>query len=181
MHSVARSARRGRDRARSVRSLFVRSHLRAAAPDAATPGGRACARDRGSRRASFALSAHHRARRRRSRRCMRPASSSRRTRTPRARSTTSRRRSAPRRPSGLRDLQPRAAGRRMPAQSRLLAAHEYAGIGPGAHGRLDIDGARHATATEKRPEAWLDARRGDGHGVISDELSRARRWPTSFC
>ncbi|MBV9968959.1 MAG: coproporphyrinogen III oxidase, partial [Xanthobacteraceae bacterium] len=33
--------------------------------------------------------------------------------------------------------------------------HEYAGIGPGAHGRLDIDGRRHATATEKRPEAWL--------------------------
>ncbi len=32
-------------------------------------------------------------------------------------------------------------------------AHEYAGIGPGAHGRLDIDGERHATATEKRPES----------------------------
>src|SRR5262249_6464294 len=34
-------------------------------------------------------------------------------------------------------------------------AHEYAGIGPGAHGRLDIDGERHATANEKRPENWL--------------------------
>jgi hypothetical protein len=33
--------------------------------------------------------------------------------------------------------------------------HEYAGIGPGAHGRLDIAGVRHAIATEKRPEAWL--------------------------
>src|SRR5205823_15108154 len=31
--------------------------------------------------------------------------------------------------------------------------HEYAGIGPGAHGRLDIASERHATATEKRPEA----------------------------
>src|SRR5882757_9641978 len=30
---------------------------------------------------------------------------------------------------------------------------EYAGIGPGAHGRLDLDGVRHAIATEKRPEA----------------------------
>ncbi|MGA8079428.1 MAG: radical SAM family heme chaperone HemW, partial [Xanthobacteraceae bacterium] len=28
-------------------------------------------------------------------------------------------------------------------------AQEYAGVGPGAHGRLDIDGERHATATEK--------------------------------
>src|SRR5262249_34361500 len=33
--------------------------------------------------------------------------------------------------------------------------HEYAGVGPGAHGRLDADGTRYATATEKRPEAWL--------------------------
>src|SRR5437763_1626345 len=32
---------------------------------------------------------------------------------------------------------------------------EYAGIGPGAHGRLDIDGVRHAIATEKRPQEWL--------------------------
>ena len=32
---------------------------------------------------------------------------------------------------------------------------EYAGIGPGAHGRLDLAGTRHAIATEKRPEAWL--------------------------
>ena len=38
--------------------------------------------------------------------------------------------------------------------------HEYAGIGPGAHGRLDIDGDRHATVTEKRPELWLAQRRG---------------------
>jgi oxygen-independent coproporphyrinogen-3 oxidase len=47
--------------------------------------------------------------------------------------------------------------------------HEYAGIGPGAHGRLDIDGTRHATATEKRPEAWLTRVEARGQGVISDE------------
>jgi putative oxygen-independent coproporphyrinogen III oxidase len=48
-------------------------------------------------------------------------------------------------------------------------AHEYAGVGPGAHGRLDIDGARHATANEKRPEAWLMRVEALGHGVITDE------------
>jgi putative oxygen-independent coproporphyrinogen III oxidase len=48
--------------------------------------------------------------------------------------------------------------------------HEYAGIGPGAHGRLDIDGSRHATATEKRPEAWLADVETHGHGVITDEV-----------
>jgi putative oxygen-independent coproporphyrinogen III oxidase len=51
--------------------------------------------------------------------------------------------------------------------------HEYAGIGPGAHGRLDIDGRRHATATEKRPEAWLMRVEAGGTGLITDDaLSR---------
>ncbi len=53
---------------------------------------------------------------------------------------------------------------------------EYAGIGPGAHGRLDIDGVRHATATDKRPEAWLMRVESNGHGVITDdELNREER------
>ena len=47
---------------------------------------------------------------------------------------------------------------------------EYAGIGPGAHGRLDINGARHATATEKRPEAWLMRVEANGHGLITDDV-----------
>ena len=46
---------------------------------------------------------------------------------------------------------------------------EYAGIGPGAHGRLDIDGVRHAIATEKRPEAWLMRVEANGHGVVTDD------------
>ena len=53
---------------------------------------------------------------------------------------------------------------------------EYAGIGPGAHGRLDIDGLRHATATEKRPEAWLMRVEANGHGVVTDDvLNREER------
>ncbi|WP_315781008.1 MULTISPECIES: radical SAM family heme chaperone HemW [unclassified Bradyrhizobium] len=47
---------------------------------------------------------------------------------------------------------------------------EYAGIGPGAHGRLDIDGIRHATATDKRPEAWVMRVESTGHGVMTDDL-----------
>ena len=46
---------------------------------------------------------------------------------------------------------------------------EYAGIGPGAHGRLDINGIRHATATEKRPEAWLMRVEANGHGIVTDD------------
>ena len=48
-------------------------------------------------------------------------------------------------------------------------AHEYAGIGPGAHGRLEIEGSRYATATEKRPEEWLALVEARGHGLIADE------------
>jgi putative oxygen-independent coproporphyrinogen III oxidase len=47
---------------------------------------------------------------------------------------------------------------------------EYAGIGPGAHGRLVVDGARRATATEKRPEAWLMRVEALGHGLTTDDL-----------
>jgi len=54
--------------------------------------------------------------------------------------------------------------------------HEYAGIGPGAHGRLDVDGERRATATEQRPEAWLARVEKNGHGVVSDDvLTREER------
>ena len=54
--------------------------------------------------------------------------------------------------------------------------HEYAGIGPGAHGRLDIDGVRRATATEKQPEAWLTRVEAGGHGLVVDEaLTRSER------
>ena len=46
---------------------------------------------------------------------------------------------------------------------------EYAGVGPGAHGRIDVDGTRQATATEKRPEAWLMRVEQLGHGVTTDD------------
>ena len=53
---------------------------------------------------------------------------------------------------------------------------EYAGIGPGAHGRLNIDGGRIATATEKRPETWLMRVESLGHGLVVDEpLTREER------
>ena len=46
---------------------------------------------------------------------------------------------------------------------------EYAGIGPGAHGRLNINNVRRATATEKRPEAWLMRVEANGHGIVTDD------------
>src|ERR1700710_1610544 len=57
---------------------------------------------------------------------------------------------------------------------------EYAGVGPGAHGRLDIDGIRHAIATEKRPETWLMRVEASGHGVTTDDLLNSEERADEF-
>ena len=44
----------------------------------------------------------------------------------------------------------------------------YAGVGPGAHGRLDINGARIATVTEKLPERWRQNVSRIGHGIVEE-------------
>ncbi|MBL4905884.1 MAG: coproporphyrinogen III oxidase [Sneathiella sp.] len=41
----------------------------------------------------------------------------------------------------------------------------YLGIGPGAHGRVDILGSRHAFEQIKRPERWLERVQVQGHGT----------------
>ena len=51
---------------------------------------------------------------------------------------------------------------------------EYAGIGPGAHGRLiDSDGARRALSTERSPEKWLASVDRKGHGLVENEALTA--------
>ncbi len=46
---------------------------------------------------------------------------------------------------------------------------EYAGVGPGAHGRLYTERGRRALSTERSPEAWLDYVTRDGHALVADE------------
>ncbi|MCJ2045038.1 radical SAM family heme chaperone HemW [Methylobacterium sp. J-078] len=46
---------------------------------------------------------------------------------------------------------------------------EYAGIGPGAHGRLVTGDGRLGTVTERAPEAWLARVERDGHGIVETE------------
>jgi len=47
---------------------------------------------------------------------------------------------------------------------------EYAGIGPGAHGRLKLADGRHATATERNPETWLAEVESRGDGLKVDDV-----------
>ena len=46
---------------------------------------------------------------------------------------------------------------------------DYAGIGPGAHGRLTLDRTRWATLTERVPERWLARVDQQGHGELPRE------------
>jgi putative oxygen-independent coproporphyrinogen III oxidase len=45
---------------------------------------------------------------------------------------------------------------------------EYAGVGPGAHGRLIVDGTRRALVTERSPEVWLEETERRGTGLVED-------------
>ena len=47
---------------------------------------------------------------------------------------------------------------------------DYAGIGPGAHGRLSIDGHRWATRVTAHPETWLEEVERDGVGLAERAL-----------
>ena len=53
---------------------------------------------------------------------------------------------------------------------------EYAGIGPGAHGRIVTDGRRRATVAERNPEAWAARVEATGSGNVEMiELARAEQ------
>ena len=45
---------------------------------------------------------------------------------------------------------------------------EYAGVGPGAHGRLVTPSGRLAQACERHPETWLTQVETEGHGLIEN-------------
>jgi putative oxygen-independent coproporphyrinogen III oxidase len=52
---------------------------------------------------------------------------------------------------------------------------DYIGIGPGAHGRLTLGGAKIATRQQKAPETWLTAVEKDGHATAERDPIAAER------
>ncbi len=58
------------------------------------------------------------------------------------------------------------------AESRHNLAYwrygDYAGIGPGAHGRVSVDGALLATRRHRAPEPWAERVERDGHGSTDE-------------
>ena len=49
---------------------------------------------------------------------------------------------------------------------------DYAGVGPGAHGRLTISERRSATTAERLPEKWLAEVESNGTSLLSTEINR---------
>jgi len=47
---------------------------------------------------------------------------------------------------------------------------EYAGVGPGAHGRLVTPRGRLAQSTERHPEMWLTVVETEGHGLVEEDI-----------
>ncbi|MGE3876924.1 MAG: coproporphyrinogen III oxidase, partial [Parvibaculaceae bacterium] len=45
---------------------------------------------------------------------------------------------------------------------------EYAGAGPGAHGRIGRNGKRRALSAERHPETWRNLVMTRGHGMVED-------------
>jgi putative oxygen-independent coproporphyrinogen III oxidase len=58
------------------------------------------------------------------------------------------------------------------AESRHNLAYwryeDYAGIGPGAHGRVSLDGRLLATRRHRAPEPWAERVERDGHGTVEE-------------
>jgi putative oxygen-independent coproporphyrinogen III oxidase len=46
---------------------------------------------------------------------------------------------------------------------------DYAGIGPGAHGRITVNGSLHATRRHRAPEPWAERVEQNGHALTADD------------
>jgi len=51
---------------------------------------------------------------------------------------------------------------------------DYAGIGPGAHGRVTLDGSLRATSRHRAPEPWAARVEAAGHGTVREEALAPR-------
>src|SRR3972149_3831906 len=57
---------------------------------------------------------------------------------------------------------------------------EYAGVGPGAHSRIDQESERFATESERHPESWLKRVEREGQGVVVNERLSAQEQADEF-
>jgi len=57
---------------------------------------------------------------------------------------------------------------------------DYVGVGPGAHGRLTVDGERYATIAEMRPQDYQDKVAATGLGLAEKEMLSPTAWAEEY-
>jgi len=57
---------------------------------------------------------------------------------------------------------------------------DYVGVGPGAHGRLTVDGTRYATIAEMRPQDYQDSVATSGLGIMEKEVISPTAWAEEY-
>ena len=170
-HGVDESDRGDRRRARPVRTRLVRPDIRPAGSDQTRLAPGAGARARTRRHPSLGLSAHHRARHRVPRAASAGASSFCRPTTSRPGSSRTRGRCSPM-PGCPPTRSPTTRVRAKSARHNLIywLSADYAGVGPGAHGRIAGEGRTTAFAQRRAPEAWRAAVETAGHATVSETV-----------
>ena len=57
---------------------------------------------------------------------------------------------------------------------------DYVGVGPGAHGRLTVEGTRYATIAEMRPKDYQDKVQATGLGIVEKEALSPTAWAEEY-
>jgi len=57
---------------------------------------------------------------------------------------------------------------------------DYVGVGPGAHGRLTVEGVRYATVAEMRPQEYQDKVAATGLGIAEKEALSRTAWAEEY-
>ena len=57
---------------------------------------------------------------------------------------------------------------------------DYVGVGPGAHGRITVDGVRKATIAHLTPHAYIDAIADAGMGIDNREILSPQDWAAEY-
>ena len=72
------------------------------------------------------------------------------------------------------------AGHRSRHNMAYWQGHDYVGVGPGAHGRMTVDGIRYASIAALRPKDYADHVSEQGQGFAAQEALSAQDWRDEY-
>ena len=72
------------------------------------------------------------------------------------------------------------AGHRSHHNLAYWQGRDYVGVGPGAHGRLTVEGTRYATVAEMRPQSYQDKVAATGFGLAEKEALSRTAWAEEY-